>query len=120
MQPDPRQPDVRWTARSAAAAAFFVLFLLLQIGVPLVRLAKPRPARFGWQMYSAKLQRPRFSLVMRDGTTRPADLHPYVPQSRGEVDLERALPQHLCRAMPDVASVQILKADEKPRVFACR
>lgn len=103
-----------------AATAFFVLFLLIQTAVPLVQLWEPRPARFGWQMFSAGPQRPRFSLVMRDGTTRPADLRLYVAHSRGEVDLEKALPQHLCRVVPDVASVQITTPDSKPmRVYKC-
>jgi len=103
-----------------AAIAFFVLFLLIQTGVPLVQLWAPRPARFGWQMFTATPQRPRFSLVMRDGTIRPADLRLYVAQSRGEVDLEKALPRHLCRVVPDVASVQIITPDAKqPRVYEC-
>ena len=103
-----------------AATAFFVLFLLIQTAVPLVQLGAPRPARFGWQMFSAEQQRPRFSLVMRDGTSRPANLRPYIAHSRGEVDLEKALPGHLCRVVPDLASVQILRPDSKqPRVYRC-
>lgn len=103
------------------AAAFFVLFLLIQTGVPLVRLWAPRPARFGWQMFSANPQRVRFFLVMRDGTTQPATLGRYVAQSRGEVNLERALPPHLCRVVPNLASVQIIASDAKhSRVHPCR
>lgn len=109
-----------WTAKSAAATAFFLLFLLIQAGVPLVQLWAPRPARFGWQMYSARQQRARFSLVKRDGTVQPVNLGRYVAQSRGEVDLEKALPPHLCRVVPDLASVQIAAPDSKqPRVFKC-
>jgi hypothetical protein len=103
-----------------AATAFFLLFLLIQTAVPLVQLWAPRPARFGWQMFSAAPPRPRFSLVMRDGTIRPADLRLYVAQSRGEVDLEKALPPHLCRVVPEVASVQITTPESKqPRVYEC-
>ncbi|HEU4887219.1 MAG TPA: hypothetical protein VFV49_04985 [Thermoanaerobaculia bacterium] len=103
-----------------AATAFFLLFLLIQTAVPLVRLGAPRPARFGWQMFSAAPQRPRFTLVLRDGTSQPADLRLYVAQSRGEVDLEKALPPHLCRVVPDLASVRITTPDSKqPRVYEC-
>ena len=103
-----------------AATAFFALFLAIQTAVPLVQLWAPRPARFGWQMFTASPQRPRFSLVMRDGTSRPADLRRYVAYSRGEVDLENALPPHLCRVVPDVASVQVAAPDSKqPRVYKC-
>jgi hypothetical protein len=96
-----------------------VLFLLIQIGVPLVRLRAPRPARFGWQMFSASPQRIRFSLLMQDGTTQPANLGKYVAQSRGEVNLEEALPRHLCRMVSDVVSVEITTPDSK-RVYPCR
>jgi hypothetical protein len=103
------------------ATAFFLFFLLIQAGVPLVQLGAQRPARFGWQMYSAKPQRARFVLVMRDGTQRPASLGPYVAQSRGELDLTSALPPHLCRMVPDLASVLVTASDAKaPREYKCR
>lgn len=99
---------------------FFVLFLLIQTGVPLFRLGSPRPARFGWQMFSARQQFARFSLVLRDGRIRPVDLGLYVAQSRGEVNLETVLPLHLCRVVPDVASVQITAPNSsQPRVHKC-
>jgi hypothetical protein len=102
-----------------AATAFFVLFLLIQTAVPLVQPGAAS-GRFAWQMFTANPQRPRFSLVMRDGTVQPANLRLYVAQSRGEVDLEKALPRHLCRVVPDVASVQITAPDSKePRVYKC-
>ncbi len=113
--------DGPWTARALAAAACFVLFLLVQAAVPLVRLTSPRPARFGWQMFSAKHQRTRYTLVLRDGTREPARLATYVANSRGEMDLEEALPRHLCRVVADLESVQVLAPDsELPRVYPCR
>ena len=103
-----------------ATTVFFVSFLLVQTTVPLVQLSAPRPARFGWQMFTAGPQRRGFTLLMRDGTTQPVPLHLYVAQSRGEVDLGKALPQHLCRVVPDVASVRITEPDSKePRVYVC-
>jgi hypothetical protein len=120
MRDDDRHFGDPWTAKRVATTAFFVLFLLIQTGVPLVKLWAPRPARFGWQMFSARQQRARFSLVMRDGTGQPANLGLYVAQSRGELDLEKALPRHLCRVVPDVASVQITALNSKqPRVYKC-
>jgi len=120
MQDDTRHAGGPWTAESAAAIAFFVLFLLVQTAVPLVQLWAPRPARFGWQMFSARQPRARFSLVLRDGTVQPAKLDLYVAQSRGEVDLEEALPRHLCRVVPDVAAVQIDAPDAtQPRFHSC-
>lgn len=110
-----------WTAKAIAAAACFVLFLLVQIAVPLARLSAPRPARFGWQMFSAIPQRTRYTLVLRDGTRQPVRLATYVANSRGEMDLEKALPRHLCRVVADLASVQVLAPDSgEPRVYPCR
>lgn len=123
MRFEPRSTQQRtgWTAGSVAAALFFVGFLLIQIAVPLMRLTEPRPARFGWQMFSATPLRARFSLVLRNGTVCPVDLAKYVAQSRGEMDLRNALPQHLCRVLPDLAAVQIATPDAKPpRVHPCR
>jgi hypothetical protein len=111
-----------WTTKSVAAMMFFALYLLVQIGVPLARLRAPRPARFGWQMFSAvNQQRARFTLVMRDGTKQPVNLSQYVALSRGELELEKALPPHLCRVVSKLASVEITKPDSpQPREYKCR
>lgn len=109
-----------WTATRVVEAVFFVLFLSIQTAVPLVKLWAPRPARFGWQMFSGRQERARFSLVMRDGTSRPVNLALYLAQSRGEMDPDEALPQHLCRVVPDVASVQVTAPGSKAsRVYKC-
>lgn len=115
------QRDGPWTARSVAAAAFLVSFLLVQTAVPLVRLAAPRPARFGWQMFTAVPQRASYTLVLRNGSRAPARLTTYVAASRGEMDLEGALPRHLCRVVPDLASVEVVgPRSAEPRVYSCR
>jgi hypothetical protein len=92
--------------RRAAAASFFVAFLAIQLAVPIVQLLwAPRPARFGWQMYSVVSAQPRFELIMRDGATRSLDISPYVTSMRGDVPLARFLPAHLCMLFPDAAAV---------------
>ena len=104
-----------------AAIPFFAIFVLVQTVVPLVKLASPRPARFGWQMFSGRQPGARFSLVLRDGTRQPVNLARYVALSRGEVNLETALPPHLCRVVPGLASVQITPPNASaPRVYKCR
>lgn len=88
------------------AACFFVVFLAAQILIPLAQLAwAPRPARFGWQMYSVASAAPRFELIMRDGFAKPIDITPYVTSLRGDVPLARFLPPHLCKLFPDAAAV---------------
>ena len=88
------------------AACFFVVFLAAQILIPLAQLAwAPRPARFGWQMYSVASAAPRFELIMRDGVAKSLDITPYVTSLRGDVPLARFLPPHLCTLFPDAAAV---------------
>lgn len=107
-------------ATRVVTTAFFVLFLVIQTAVPLIQLRAPRPARFGWQMFSGRQQPARFSLLLRDGTRQPVNLGLYVAQSRGEADLEEALPRHLCRVVPDLAAVQITPpASQQSRVYEC-
>jgi hypothetical protein len=89
-----------------AAAWFFVAFLAIQLAAPLVQLFwAPRPARFGWQMYSVVSKPPRFELIMRDGAAQPLDISPYVTSMRADVPLARFLPPHLCKLFPDAAAV---------------
>jgi hypothetical protein len=109
-----------WSAKRLAEAAFFLLFLAVQTAVPLAQLWKPRPARFGWQMYSGTQKRARFAVILRDGTTQRADLVRYVAVYRGEIDMEEAFPPHLCRVVPDAAAVQITPPDSGlPRLYKC-
>ena len=87
-------------------ACFFIVFLTVQILMPLAQLAwSPRPARFGWQMYSVVSSAPNFELIMRDGAAKPLDIRPYVTSLRGDVPLARFLPPHLCGLFPDAAAV---------------
>ena len=88
------------------AVCFFVVFLAAQILVPLAQLVwSPRPARFGWQMYSVVSAAPRFELIMRDGATKPLDIAPYVTSLRGDVPFARFLPQHLCTRFPAAVAI---------------
>ena len=90
-----------------------------EAAVPLVQLAAPRPARFGWQMWTARRAFSTFLLVMRDGTTQPADLARHVAFSRGEMDLDTALPPHLCRVVRDAAAVEVRVPGRDPRIHSC-
>lgn len=97
----------RITPSAMVAACFFVVFLSVQVLVPLAQLVwAPRPARFGWQMYSVASAAPSFELIMRDGATRALDVTPYVTSLRGDVPLARFLPPHLCTLFPDAAAIR--------------
>jgi hypothetical protein len=123
MQPgeEQRRAFETWSRKDLAVFVFCACFLGVQIVVPIVKLTEPRPARFGWQMWSARAKPHRFFLVMKDGTTRPADLSRYIGWSRGELDLRDRLPPHLCHVVPDVTAVQIQSPGSETRnVYTCR
>ena len=103
------------------AACFFIVFLAAQILIPLAQLVwSPRPARFGWQMYSVVSAAPRFELIMRDGAAKPLDITPYVTSLRGDVPLARFLPMHLCMLFPDAAAVHYQMDDgSQAGIYQC-
>ena len=88
-------------------ACFFVVFLTVQVAVPIGQMLwAPRPARFGWQMYSVVSAAPQFDLMLRDGSTQPVAIEAYVTSLRSDVPLARYLPPHLCRLFPQAAAVR--------------
>jgi len=97
-----RAPWVR-----AIATTFFVGFLIVQVLTPIVQLiSAPRPARFGWQMFSVSAPPPSFAVTLDDGTTRPIAIELFVTSLRGDVPLSQFLPPHLCRVVPHVVAVR--------------
>jgi hypothetical protein len=110
----------RFFTSTQIAAGFFVVFLAIQLAVPIVQLVwAPRPARFGWQMYSVTSAAPRFDLVLRDGTSQPVAIEPYVASVRGDVPLARFLPRHLCGLFPHAAAVRYHLVDGSSGVYQC-
>jgi hypothetical protein len=112
--------DLASSPRNILAIAFFFAFLAIQIVVPVVKLTSLRPARFGWHMWTARKRNPQFVMIMKDGSASPVILSTYLGLSRGEMDIREAMPAHLCRVVPDVASVQIKPFDSEPsQVYSC-
>jgi hypothetical protein len=100
----PRRP--RWAR--VAVVCFFVVFVALQALVPLFQLLiAPRPARFGWQMFSISAPPPDFAVVRADGSSAPVAIESYVASFRGDVPLAQFLPAHLCRVVPGAVAVRV-------------
>lgn len=89
-----------------AAAAFFVAFLAVQILAPIVQLTKPRPAHFGWQMFSDWRPIPQYWVVIGDGAQRAIDVHEHIGVRRLDADYHREFPAYLCRAYPQAVAVR--------------
>jgi hypothetical protein len=80
-----------------------IVFLVVQVAVPLAQLARPRPARFGWQMYAGISQPLAFTAVQRDGSLAPVQLDLYIIRMRTDIDLIRYLPPAICARTGAVA-----------------
>lgn len=98
---------------------FFIVYLALQITIPVVQLFRPRPARFAWQMFSG-VSVPLRVQVKTGAEVREIDVREVVGNWRGDLDAEKHLPPFLCRRFPEASSVLLyyLEADE-PREFPC-
>jgi hypothetical protein len=116
---EPALPARRWHAGELLSTAFVVAYLLVQTVIPLAGLARQRPARVAWHMFSTIPPSTAFALVLDNGTTQTADLSPYIGLSRGELQLDDALPPHLCQLIPALAFVQVTRSGGIPRVYAC-
>jgi hypothetical protein len=81
---------------------FVVAYLVIQVGVPLVQLGADRPARFGWQMYSA-VHPVDVVVVDHGGRRRTLDAE-LVDLVRSDLDPLVAIAPELC-ANPVVARV---------------
>jgi hypothetical protein len=106
--------------RAKLIMLFAAGFLAVQVAVPVVRLAAPRPSRFGWHMYSGSSSAPTFWVVTRDGASREVALEDHLGYARPELEYLPWLPRHLCRTVPDAAAVRH-QADGAKSVeeFAC-
>jgi len=113
--------DRRSAYARTLTVVFFVGFVLVQSITPVVQLLwAPRPARFGWQMFSIVAPPPAFTVVHDDGTSSAIDIEPYVTSLRGDVPLVEFLPRHLCRVVPHVVAVRIQPSNtDRPEVYQC-
>lgn len=115
-----RHVQLRTDPRKYAAIAFFLVFLTVQLLVPLIALASPRPARFAWQMYAGIRTQADIVIVYADGRELPADPSAYLGSHRLEIDLSTFLPAHICDVDRDVAAVRIEPwFDETVTVISC-
>jgi hypothetical protein len=91
-----------------AATIWLLLFVVTQVLVPAWRLFLPRPARFGWQMYSHAGDFPSVAVVRR-ATSDTVALDRVLAFPRADIQSvdHRALVRHLCRVLTDADSVRM-------------
>jgi hypothetical protein len=109
-----------WNRRTLAVAAFIGIFVIWQIAVPASALLAPRPARFGWQMYSARPDLPKAWAIDASGVETPIDMEQVFAQVRAEIDFAAALRSAVCASSRAVA-VRIQDPQRAgPELLTCR
>lgn len=74
-----------------------VAWLAIQVAVPTVALFHERPARLGWQMYTAVTDLPVVNVRETDGSMHSIDVRALVARERAEADFTTAIADALCR-----------------------
>ena len=93
-----------WQRSSRVATTVVVLWLAMQLIVPIWRLTSDDQDRFAWRMFSTFEPRPEFVVHTPSGSS-VADLDALTARLRGDLDLERHMPDHLCRITRDAVRV---------------
>ena len=94
----------------------------MQVAVPAVLLFRPRPQRFGWQMFTNAPVLPRLVLHRTTGRRDTVDVDLYFavrrPElARGDLDL---VASHVCRVTEDATAVELwVRRDSAPRLHEC-
>lgn len=81
-----------------------VLFLAVQLAIPISRFGHESARRFGWQMFSSAAPAPQF-VVMTANDEIDMDLGDYMARVRADIDVASRLPSHLCEIVPDAQLV---------------
>ena len=103
----PGRAEVTAGRMGRPARLLILLGLALQIGVPLRQLFRPRPARFGWQMFSVRAPAPIVIALRKGGTRDTLRVDDYFAFRRGDLSpsyVDR-LPPHLCGVIPDAEGI---------------
>jgi hypothetical protein len=105
--------------RTLVIGAIVVLFVAWQVLVPAAALFAPRPARVGWQMYSALPDLPRAWLLDAAGNETPVDVSRLFAENRAEIDYTASLRAGLCD-VPGTVTVRLWEADKlSPELIEC-
>jgi len=106
-----------WSARDRIRAVLGVAFVVIQVCICVVQLTRPRPARFGWQMYSGMGGAVQYHVVDADGRDHDIELQHYVAFPRYELQgEERAVTPLVCRDYPGAKGMRFEYVD-RPTLF---
>jgi hypothetical protein len=101
-------------------AGLGLTFMTVQVVVCLIQLGQPRPARFGWQMYSGLRNPVQYQVVDGGGQPRTIAIREYVAFPRYELDgLEQKVTPLICQDHPDVSAVRFRYVGRPDRDLPC-
>lgn len=90
---------IGWRRSPVVAAVGLLLFLVLQLGVPILRMSGSEDIqRFGWQMFSTVGERIEFTVHI-DDENLVLQLEDVVARARGDIPFKTLLPPHLCNTI---------------------
>lgn len=102
----PTQPGRSGASTVLRGAVVFGALALMVLG-PASSLDEPRPARFGWQMYSSVTYLPVIEVEKADGVREERRLGDIASGFRPEVNYFRPLAQFLCGREPGIVRVYL-------------
>ncbi len=104
-----------WTGREMLAAMLCVAILTVQLAVPIRAFLEPRPARFGWHMYSTLNYLPEAWIEGADGSVAMVDVMKVLGDTRAEIHWSDPLAALLC-SDPLARAVIVIDRDGEERV----
>jgi len=106
--------------RDRLVPAVIVVLLAVQVGVPAWQMRKPRPVRFGWQMYAGIAEPFSFTAVRAGGEREDVRIADYLANHRGDIAVSSVLPPEICARDREVVEVRYRVLPEpSDRVYTC-
>jgi hypothetical protein len=106
--------------RSEAPCILALAFAACQVLVPTMHLTQPRPARFGWQMFSGVRDAMSYAVITVDAAVIPIERDEYLAYYRGDLDgLTEILARAICRQRPDATAVRTTRLLGPHRDISC-
>ena len=98
---------------------FFFVYLAVQIALPVYHLFRPRPTRFGWQMFSAASVPAHVWIVSGDHLEEISPAA-YIGYFRADLEWERYALPHLCRVRSEATAVRyVMPLESAVREYRC-
>jgi hypothetical protein len=106
---------------SGGVVAFAFAWVVAQVTIPLWQLREPRPARWGWQMYSVTVPHPVMSGIRENGDRVRLRASTYLAHYRFELtDYADRLAATACRVKSGLVAVEVQPHDApRPRRYPC-